>query len=129
MPVDVSVLLETADLLYSGPWLAERWLAFGDKLTDDPAVDPTVRTIVRRGAGLTASETFAGFDRLAELTRQSEPLWTRIDALLLPVTDRTPTAGRGGRRSGRREQPDGQVHEHGQSARSLRCRLPRSCSR
>ena len=67
----MSVLLETADLLYSGPWLAERWLAFGDKLDDDPAVDPTVRSIVRRGAELTASETFAGFDRLAELRRQS----------------------------------------------------------
>ena len=91
VPVDIGVLLETADLLYSGPWLAERWLAFGDKLDDDPAVDPTVRSIVRRGAGLTASETFAGFDRLAALTRQSEPLWTRIDALLLPVTESHPT--------------------------------------
>jgi allophanate hydrolase len=91
VPVDVSVLLETADLLYSGPWLSERWLAFGDKLDDDPAVDPTVRSIVRRGAALTASETFAGFDRLAELTRESEPLWTQIDALLLPVTESHPT--------------------------------------
>jgi len=91
VPVDVSVLLETADLLYSGPWLAERWLAFGDKLDDDPAVDPTVRSIVRRGAELTAAETFAGFDRLASLTRQSEPLWSRIDALLLPVTESHPT--------------------------------------
>ncbi|MEU0092233.1 allophanate hydrolase [Kribbella sp. NPDC006257] len=91
VPVDIGVLLETADLLYSGPWLAERWLAFGDKLDDDPAVDPTVRSIVRRGAGLTASETFAGFDRLAALTRQAQPLWTRIDALLLPVTESHPT--------------------------------------
>jgi allophanate hydrolase len=91
VPVDVSVLLETADLLYSGPWLAERWLAFGDKLDDDPAVDPTVRSIVRRGAELSAAETFAGFDRLAELRRQSEPLWSRIDALLLPVTESHPT--------------------------------------
>ncbi|GAA1544253.1 allophanate hydrolase [Kribbella lupini] len=91
VPVDVGALLETADLLYSGPWLAERWLAFGDKLDDDPAVDPTVRSIVRRGAGLTASETFAGFDRLAELRRQSEPLWAVVDALLLPVTESHPT--------------------------------------
>lgn len=91
IPMDVSVLLETADLLYSGPWLAERWLAFGDKLDDDPAVDPTVRSIVRRGAGLTASEAFAGFDRLASLTRQSSPLWSGIDALLLPVTESHPT--------------------------------------
>ena len=32
--VDVRPLLEAAELLYSGPWLAERWLAFGDKLDD-----------------------------------------------------------------------------------------------
>ena len=89
--VDIRPLLEAADLLYSGPWLAERWLAFGDKLADDPAVDPTVRAIVRKGADLTASDAFAGFDRLAALARASEPLWTEVDALLLPVTETHPT--------------------------------------
>ncbi|MEV0792211.1 allophanate hydrolase [Kribbella sp. NPDC050459] len=89
--VDVRPLLEAADLLYSGPWLAERWLAFGDKLDDDPAVDPTVRTIVRGGASLTAAAAFAGFDRLATLARASEHLWTKLDALLLPVTPAHPT--------------------------------------
>jgi allophanate hydrolase len=91
VPVDITALLETADLLYSGPWLAERWLAFGDKLDDDPAVDPAVRAIVRKGAALTASETFAGFDRLAALNRRTEPLWDQVDALLLPVTETHPT--------------------------------------
>ena len=89
--VDVSALLETADLLYSGPWLAERWLAFGDKLDDVPEVDPTVRVIVRKGSELTAAETFAGFDRLATLARAVEPLWSTVDALLLPVTETHPT--------------------------------------
>ncbi|MEV5962647.1 allophanate hydrolase [Kribbella sp. NPDC051952] len=89
--VDVRPLLEAAELLYSGPWLAERWLAFGDKLDDSPAVDPTVRTIVRAGAALTAAEAFAGFDRLAALARASEHLWTQLDALLLPVTPGQPT--------------------------------------
>jgi allophanate hydrolase len=89
--VDVRPLLEAAELLYAGPWLAERWLAFGDKLDDDPAVDPTVRAIVRKGAALTASDAFAGFDRLASLARATEPLWTQVDALLLPVTETHPT--------------------------------------
>ncbi|MEU4194974.1 allophanate hydrolase [Kribbella sp. NPDC026611] len=89
--VDIRPLLEAADLLYSGPWLAERWLAFGDKLDDSPAVNPTVRTIVRGGASLTAAAAFAGFDRLATLARASEPLWTQLDALLLPVTPEHPT--------------------------------------
>ena len=94
--VDVGPLLEAADLLYSGPWLAERWLAFGDKLDDVPAVDPTVREIVRKGAGLTAAETFAGFDRLATLARAVEPLWTAVDALLLAGDRDASDARRGG---------------------------------
>jgi allophanate hydrolase len=89
--VDVRPLLEAAELLYSGPWLAERWLAFGDKLDDSPAVDPTVRTIVRAGAAISAADAFAGLDRLAELARASESLWTQLDALLLPVTPGHPT--------------------------------------
>jgi allophanate hydrolase len=89
--VDVAALLEAAGLLYAGPWLAERWLAFGDRLDDDPAVDPTVREIVRRGATYSARDAFEGFGRLAELARASEPLWARLDALLLPVTPTHPT--------------------------------------
>jgi allophanate hydrolase len=89
--VDVWPLLEAAELLYAGPWLAERWLAFGDRLDDDPAVDPTVREIVRGGATLSARDAFAGFARLAELARAAEPLWSRVDALLLPVTQTHPT--------------------------------------
>ena len=39
-------------LLYAGPWLAERYAAFGDLLeTGSPTLDPTVRDIVRAGAG------------------------------------------------------------------------------
>jgi allophanate hydrolase len=89
--VDIEPLLEAATLLYAGPWLAERWLAFGDRLDEDPAVDPTVRAIVRRGAEISAADAFAGFDRLAVLARAAEPLWSRLDALLLPVTPTHPT--------------------------------------
>lgn len=89
--IDVSALLETAALLYAGPWLAERWLAFGHLLDDSPAVDPTVRRIVTAGRDLTAADAFAGFTRLAELTRAVEPTWNEIDVLLLPVTPTHPT--------------------------------------
>ncbi|KRA32853.1 MULTISPECIES: allophanate hydrolase [unclassified Nocardioides] len=89
--IDISPLLEAAALLYSGPWLAERWLAFGSSLVDDPAVDPTVCAIVTKGRDLTAADAFAGFHRLAELAREAEPIWEQIDALLLPVTATHPT--------------------------------------
>ncbi|MFL6158087.1 MAG: allophanate hydrolase [Marmoricola sp.] len=89
--VDVGLLLEVAAMLYSGPWLAERWLAFGTALDDDPAIDPVVREVVRRGKELTAAEAFAGFTRLAELARACDPVWASVDALLLPVTPGHPT--------------------------------------
>ncbi|HVU74210.1 MAG TPA: allophanate hydrolase [Mycobacteriales bacterium] len=90
--IDVTPFLTAARLLYEGPWLAERWAAFGHLL--DPAVDgvdPTVRTIVSRGRDLPAADVFRGFDRLAALTRQSAPTWSDVDALMLPVTPGHPT--------------------------------------
>ncbi|GAA4085406.1 allophanate hydrolase [Nocardioides kongjuensis] len=89
--IDVRQFLEAAQLLYSGPWLAERWLAFGDALDDDAAVDPTVRFIVRDGASLTAADAFAGLTRLAELARRTEAAWAEVDVLLLPVTPGHPS--------------------------------------
>ncbi|MGO4255415.1 allophanate hydrolase [Marmoricola sp. RAF53] len=89
--VDVSALLAAAELLYGGPWLAERLLAFGDALDDDQAVDPVVRSIVLGGRGISAVEAFAGFERLTALAREAEAVWTGIDALLLPVTPTHPT--------------------------------------
>jgi len=91
VPVEVAPMLSAAELLYEGPWLAERWLAFGDRLVDHPAVDPVVREVVGSAAGLSAAEVFAGFHRLAELAREVEPMWESIDALLMPVAPTHPT--------------------------------------
>ena len=90
VPVDVRPFLEAAELLYAGPWLAERALSFGHLLTDGAHIDPTVRAIVSQADRMTAIETFAGMYRLAELRRQSEPTWDLVDALLLPVTPTHP---------------------------------------
>ncbi|GGO90244.1 amidase [Nocardioides phosphati] len=89
--VDVSAFLEAATLLYGGPWVAERRLAFGDLLTDDPAVDPTVRAIVAGSPPVSAVEAFAAFHRLAALDAATRSVWAGADALLLPVTAAHPT--------------------------------------
>ncbi|MEU5879798.1 allophanate hydrolase [Spirillospora sp. NPDC047279] len=90
VPVDVTAFLEAAALLYQGPWVAERYGAFGH-LLDRTGVDPTVRSIVEPGAAVTGAEVFAGRDRLAALARAAAPAWDDIDALLLPVTPGHPT--------------------------------------
>ncbi|MCW2779446.1 MAG: Allophanate hydrolase [Frankiales bacterium] len=90
--VDVAPFLEAAQLLYSGPWLAERWAAFGHLLEHDgPHLDPVVRRVVLPGRDLLAADVFRGLDRLAALRRRTEPVWDDVDALLLPVTPGHPT--------------------------------------
>jgi len=90
--VDVGPFLEVAQLLYSGPWVAERFAAFGHLLeVDGPHLDPTVRRIVLPGRDISGAATFRGLDRLAELRRVTEPVWDDVDALLLPVTPNHPT--------------------------------------
>jgi allophanate hydrolase len=92
VPVGVSVLLETAQLLYGGPWVAERYAGFGHLLDDDAeGLDPIVRRIVRGGREIPGAAVFAAYDRLAVLRRRADAIWPEVDALLLPVTPHHPT--------------------------------------
>ncbi|GAB1692588.1 allophanate hydrolase [Krasilnikovia sp. M28-CT-15] len=90
VPVDVTAFLATARLLYGGPWLAERWAAFGAYLSA-PGVDPTVRAVVTPGRDVPGPEVFRGLDQLAGLRRRTEAVWPDVDALMLPVTPGHPT--------------------------------------
>jgi allophanate hydrolase len=90
--VDVTAFLEAAAMLYTGPWVAERYCAFGRFLEEDgPHLDPTVRKIVLGGRDATAAAAFDAFEMLAALRRRSEGVWGHIDALLLPVVPNHPT--------------------------------------
>ena len=88
---DVRPFLAAAELLYCGPWVAERAAAFGALLSGGPGVDPTVRQIVSAAAGKSAEDAFRGMYALAGLARQTEPTWQTADAILLPVTPTHPT--------------------------------------
>jgi len=84
--VDVTPLLEAAQLLYSGPWVAER-TAFLEHLlnTRAAAIHPVVRSIIQAGRGLSGVDTFRGMYRLQECARSAEQLWDRIDVLMMPT--------------------------------------------
>ena len=85
--VDVSPLLEAAQLLYSGPWVAERAAALDTLLESNPgAIHPVVRAIVQPGKGISAVAAFRGFYALQSFARAAEQLWEGIDILLLPTT-------------------------------------------
>jgi allophanate hydrolase len=86
VPIDDTPLREAAEMLYEGPWVAERDAAVGDFVRTHPdAVHPVVAAIVTGGTA-TARDAFESAYRLAELRRRVEPLWRDHAALLLPGT-------------------------------------------
>ncbi|AMK17054.1 MULTISPECIES: allophanate hydrolase [Sphingobium] len=88
--IDIAPLLEAAQLLYGGPWVAERAAALSGLLTDDSdAIDPTVRAVVEPGLAISAVDLFNGIYRLAELKRRADMQWTEIDLLAFPTTGST----------------------------------------
>jgi allophanate hydrolase len=88
--IDLAPLQEAAQLLYAGPWVAERTAAMAGILASNPdAVDPAVREVVEPGAAMGAVDLFNGIYRLAELKRHADLLWTEIDLLAFPTTGTT----------------------------------------
>lgn len=88
--IDYAPLQEAAQLLYGGPWVAERTAALADLLATNPdAIDPTVREIVSAGLETRAVDLFKGIYRLAELKRHADLLWDSIDVMAFPTTGTT----------------------------------------
>ncbi|AOG02259.1 allophanate hydrolase [Blastomonas sp. RAC04] len=88
--IDYAPLQEAAQLLYSGPWVAERTAAMESILASNPqAIDSTVREIVSVGLETRAVDLFNGIYRLAELKRHANTLWESIDLMAFPTTGTT----------------------------------------
>lgn len=98
--IDFSPFMDTAKLLYHGPWIAERYCGIKEfaQTRSDAMLDVT-RGIVLSGANPSAVDAFEGFYRLAELKRLSDRIMGEVDMIL------TPTAGTIYRRDEIREEP------------------------
>ncbi|MGV3634577.1 MAG: allophanate hydrolase [Pseudorhodoplanes sp.] len=84
--IDVSPLLETARLLYEGPWVAERYAAVGKFIEANPdKVHPVTRQIISGGGTISAADTFRSFYRLAALKRTAHEIFSGFDALMVPT--------------------------------------------
>ena len=84
--IDVKAFLETAKLLYGGPWVAERFAAVGEFIKDrSDSVDPVVRDIILGGERFTAVDAFKALYRLEQLRQETAIAWNSIDVLLLPT--------------------------------------------
>ncbi len=85
--VDFAPFAAAAQLLYGGPWVAERTAAVGDFIAAGGAgVLPVIRQIIAPGAGVSAVDAFRGAYRLEALRRHARATFARIDVLLLPTS-------------------------------------------
>lgn len=86
--IDFSVFLETARLLYEGPWVAERYAAIQDFIEQKPdAVFPVTRRIISGATRFSATDTFNALYRLKALQVAAARVWDALDFII------TPTAG------------------------------------
>ncbi len=84
--LDFSPFLETAKLLYEGPWVSERALATRD--VDRSWMLPVIKQIIDGAEGKTAADAFAAQYRLAALKRQCDVLLLGLDFVLTPTCPR-----------------------------------------
>jgi len=82
--------LAAGELLYQGPWVAERLTEFGDFLAAHPgSVLPVIRTILEGGSKYSAVDVFAAEHRLGELRAEVATMWNEMDVLVLPAIGTT----------------------------------------
>lgn len=85
--IDFAPFAAAGDLLYGGPWVAERTHAVGDFIAaHTEATDPTVGSIISGGNEYSAIDVFDAADALAVLRRQIDEALADIDVLVLPTT-------------------------------------------
>jgi allophanate hydrolase len=86
----IAPLLEAGELLYHGPWLAERLAELAGFFAQHPEdVLPITRQVIEGGQAFSAVDTFRAWHRLRELQRWADQLWQRADVLIMPTVPAT----------------------------------------
>ncbi len=84
--IDIQPFLQTAQLLYGGPWVAERFASVGRFVKEHPeAVHPVVREIILGGEKYSAVDAFNGQYALEKFRQETSDAWNIVDFLLLPT--------------------------------------------
>jgi allophanate hydrolase len=93
-PIPLRPFTDAGELLYAGPWVAERYLEFGDFLAEHPdSVLPVVAKIINGGAAYSAADVFRAQYRLTELKTVTAEIFERVDVIMLPTIGTTFTIG------------------------------------
>ncbi len=85
IPFDFAPLGEVAQMLYYGPWVAERQIVVEPVIARDPdAILPVIRDVVGVAQGQSAADAFRAQYRLRELARAMAPVLDAADILAVP---------------------------------------------
>jgi allophanate hydrolase len=84
--IDFSVFLETAQLLYEGPWVAERYAAIREFIESQPeALHPVTRKIIGGATRFSAADAYAYGYKLKAMQRQAAKVWQHLDLIVTPT--------------------------------------------
>ncbi len=85
--IDFSIFRAAADLLYAGPWVAERYAAIQEFIeAHADEMNPVVRGIIEGAKKYSAADTFRAEYKLRDLRRAADAQWESMDVMLLPTT-------------------------------------------
>jgi allophanate hydrolase len=88
--LDLTPFFAAGELLYHGPWLAERLSGVEDFVTEHPeALHPVTRTLLESGRAVTGTDTFRGLHELQRLRAETGLVLEEVAALLTPTAPRT----------------------------------------
>lgn len=91
VPTDFSPMYALAQLLYGGPWVAERHAALAEFMqTHSDEMNHVVRGIIEKAIHYSATDAYRAEYRRAALAREIQTLMSRVDALLVPTSPRHP---------------------------------------
>lgn len=90
--IDFTPMQTLAQLLYGGPWVAERHAAVADFMADHAdKMNPVVRGIIKQAVNFSATDAYLAEYRRADLAREIQTRMAAVDALLVPTAPRMPT--------------------------------------
>ncbi len=85
--IDFGPFREAAEMLYNGPWMAERDVAVGDFIRRKPeSVVEVTRHAIMSASKFSAADAFKAFYRIKELRVATNATWSEVDAMFVPTT-------------------------------------------
>lgn len=86
VPIDFTPFRQAAELLYEGPWVAERYTTVEQLLAKSPeSLLPVTRTIISTADRFSASDAFKATYRLRQLKHQADAILASVDFILTPT--------------------------------------------